>query len=160
MKSNRKSVGRRYLVAKLQEDQGLSRRDAVEVVNAILEWMVDQLRRGKTVEFPFGELKRVKRYFSKWWAEMDDWPANRSPYMIVYDTDGGRDPGPEVFERQKRVRARSSIAILPINPDRSPERSCALWPRGGGLQLHGTECEIVGYSECMMRLTRIIGGRL
>jgi hypothetical protein len=98
-----KSVGRAYLVEKLQE-QGLSRRDAVRILNFVIDEMVKALRRGEEVEFPFGKLKRVKRHFSKWWDEMDDTPANRSPYAIVYQLDGAWYPRPDVWQRPKKGR--------------------------------------------------------
>ena len=56
--------GRAYLVGKLRE-WGLSRRQAVRILNAILAEMKKALRRGREVEFPFGKLKRVRRHFSE-----------------------------------------------------------------------------------------------
>ena len=72
------------LVARLMDECDLSRGQSVAVVNAILERMIYRLRRGHAVEFPYGVLKRVKRYFGKQWGLDDDWPANRDPYTIEY----------------------------------------------------------------------------
>jgi hypothetical protein len=86
MQTKPKNLGRAYLVGKLQAG-GLSRRQAVLVVNIILERMIHALRRGWEVKFPLGKLKLVKRHFSKLWDAIDDWPANRDPYMIVHELD-------------------------------------------------------------------------
>jgi nucleoid DNA-binding protein len=51
--------GRAYLVGKLME-RGLSRRDAVRILNVIFREMGRALRRGEDMEFPFGRLKRVR----------------------------------------------------------------------------------------------------
>ena len=75
--------GRAYLVSKLRE-RGISRRQAVEVVNAILDAMIMALRRGKDVEFPFGRLSRVKRQFGARWDHDDDWPAHRDRYTVKW----------------------------------------------------------------------------
>jgi hypothetical protein len=80
-----KSFGRADLVAKLKADCGLSRRQSVAVVNAVLEWASDHLCRGKTVEIPYGQLRRVRNWFGESWYEADDWPANRKGYTIVYE---------------------------------------------------------------------------
>lgn len=86
MKTKPKSVGRAYLVGRLR-DQGLPRRQAVLVVNVILDRMIHALRRGREVEFPFGTLNRVERHFSEYWDSVHDSPANRSPYVVEYELD-------------------------------------------------------------------------
>lgn len=86
MEQKKGTVGRCYLVDKLRES-GLSRRQSVLVVNTILEAMVDALRRGEDVEFPFGQLSRIRRYFNKSWESADDWPADQDPYTVVYQQD-------------------------------------------------------------------------
>jgi hypothetical protein len=87
MSSELKNLGgRAYLVKKLQDDCGLSRRKATAVVNVILERMIKALKRGWKVEFPFGYLTRARRYFGDRW-DYDDWPANRNPYIIEYCLD-------------------------------------------------------------------------
>lgn len=48
-------------------------------------------------EFPFGELKRVQRHFSKWWDATDDTSANRNPYAIVFERDEAWDPEPNAY---------------------------------------------------------------
>lgn len=65
-----KSFGRAELVAKLQE-QGLSRRQAVRVINVILDCMISVLRRGEPVEFPFGWLGRLNLRYQKYGEYLD-----------------------------------------------------------------------------------------
>ncbi len=74
MANKEKSVGRAYLVKKLQ-DRGLSRRKATRVVNAVLEAMIKALRQGKEVKFPFGKLRRVRKHFGPYWDSIDAGPA-------------------------------------------------------------------------------------
>ena len=101
-----KSIGRAYLVGKLQ-DQGLSRRQSVAVVNVILGRMIHALRRGWEVEFPFGKLTRVKRHFSQWWDAVDDTPANRHLYTVEYELDELGDQELNGWQRPKRGRGRA-----------------------------------------------------
>ena len=89
MVDENRSVGRACLVEKLQE-RGLSRRQAVRILNEIFEEMSHALERGEDVEFPFGKLRRVKRHFGKRWEAVDDWPANRNPYTAEWELD---EPG-------------------------------------------------------------------
>jgi Bacterial DNA-binding protein len=81
-----RNLGRAYLVKKLRE-RGLSRRDAVRILNTIFVEMSKALKRGWEVEFPFGKLKRVKRYFGARGEAVDDWPANRQPYTVEWELD-------------------------------------------------------------------------
>jgi hypothetical protein len=85
-KKQPRNLGRAYLVKKLRE-RGLSRRDSVRILNSILLEMKKALKRGWKVEFPFGKLKRVKRYFGARWEAVDDWPANRQPYTVEWELD-------------------------------------------------------------------------
>jgi hypothetical protein len=89
--------------------RGLSRRQAVRVVNEILQRMIHALRRGWEVEFPLGKLKRMKRHFSKLWDAIDDWPANRDPYTIVHELNeaGDRELHPWAWPRIVTADARS-----------------------------------------------------
>jgi hypothetical protein len=64
MESKQKSLGRAFLVGKLRE-QGLSRRDAVHILNVVLDEMAQALRRREPVEFPFGSLLRVPHFHGK-----------------------------------------------------------------------------------------------
>lgn len=75
--------GREYLVGKLRE-RGLSRRDAVRILNAIFGETIRALGRGQSVEFPFGSLKRIRRV-SKRWLEMGDEPVQ--PYTVEHGLD-------------------------------------------------------------------------
>jgi len=86
MAKHPRTLGRAYLVGKLRE-RGLPRRQAVVVVNAILEHLIKALRRGEEVPFPFGKLKCVRRHFSEYWDIVDDWPANREGYTIKWQLD-------------------------------------------------------------------------
>lgn len=85
MKANKEqkkgTVGRSYRVGKLRKT-GLSRRQSVQVVNAILEGMIHALRCGEDVEIPFGQLRRIRRYFNKWREAADDWPADQDTYTV------------------------------------------------------------------------------
>ena len=87
---NRSLGGRGYLVEKLGE-RGLSRRQAVRILNFILNEMKKTLRRGGSVEFPLGKLVRVRRHFSKHWDNVDDWPANRQRYTVSWELDEAGD---------------------------------------------------------------------
>lgn len=101
--------GRAYLVSKLIEKRGLSRRQATAVVNVILERMIAALKRGWEVEFPFGKLVRVKRHFSQYWDYADDWPANRSPYRVEWELDEASDQQLNGWKRPKgRGRVKST----------------------------------------------------
>ncbi|MGA8731604.1 MAG: hypothetical protein WB608_22790, partial [Terracidiphilus sp.] len=82
-KQEPKSVGRAYLEKGLAE-QGHSRRCSVEILNAIFEAMIYGLKRGESVEFPFGKLTRARKQFGQWWDHADDWPAHREPYEVKW----------------------------------------------------------------------------
>ena len=84
------NLGRAYLVGKLRK-RGLSRRQTVYILNAIFREMAAALSRGRSVEFPFGKLKRVKRRFNKYWEAIDDHPANRAPYTVEWQLDEAGD---------------------------------------------------------------------
>lgn len=51
-------------------------------LNAIFEEMIEALRRGRDVEYPFGRLKRVKR-LSERWLSIGDEPM--SPYTVEHE---------------------------------------------------------------------------
>lgn len=86
MEKKPQNLGRAYLVEKLRE-RGLSKRDSVRIVNFIFAAMAKTLKRGGVVPFPFGNLKRVKRHFHRWWDHVGDTPANRSPYTVEHELD-------------------------------------------------------------------------
>jgi hypothetical protein len=110
MDSKPRNLGRAYLVGKLMES-GLSRRQAVLVVNVILERMIRALKRGWEVEFPLGKLKRVKRHFSKLWDAIGDWSASRDPHTIVHELDeaGDRELHPWAWPQSGTAVARSRL---------------------------------------------------
>jgi nucleoid DNA-binding protein len=64
MESKPKNLGRAYLVSKLSE-LGLSRRDAVRILNFVLYEIAQALRRREPVEFPFGSLLRARHFHGK-----------------------------------------------------------------------------------------------
>jgi len=59
MESKPKNLGRAYLIDKLRE-RGLSRRDSAKIVRFVFKEMAGALKRGESVEFPFGTLRRVR----------------------------------------------------------------------------------------------------
>jgi hypothetical protein len=75
--------GRAYLVGKLRE-RGLSKRQTVRILNMIFREMGQALKLGGGVEFPFGNLKKVKP-LSKRWLMMDDEPMK--PFTVEHDLD-------------------------------------------------------------------------
>lgn len=75
--------GRAYLAGKLRE-VGVSRRDAVRILNVVFREMGKALRRGKYVEFPFGHLKAVKK-LSQRWEMLNDEPMR--PYTVEHELD-------------------------------------------------------------------------
>lgn len=82
MESKPKSLGRAYLVGKLRE-LGLSRRDAVRILNFVLNEMAQALRRREPVEFPLGTLRRVRHFHE----EEGQVPGEDQNYLqeAVYD---------------------------------------------------------------------------
>jgi hypothetical protein len=66
--------------------------------------MRQALARGRVVEFPYGKLKRVKRHFSKYWDNVDDWPANREPYTVEWQLDEAGDQELNGWKRPKKSR--------------------------------------------------------
>lgn len=74
-------------------EHGLSRRQAVSVLNFIFTEMKNALRRGREVEFPFGRLTRARRHFSKHWDAIKTvlrigsctrWSGNWTKRVIVF----------------------------------------------------------------------------
>lgn len=63
----------------------MSRRQAVLIVNVILECMIKALRCGEGVVFPFRRLIRERRHFNKYWDMVDDWPADRQEYTVEWE---------------------------------------------------------------------------
>lgn len=99
-------IGRSHLVAKLRES-GLSRRQSVQVVNAIPEAMIDALRRGEDVEFPFGQLSRIERCINKHWEAIDDLgrpDQNRSTVVYQVDMDAEWSSARRSWPRLARPR--------------------------------------------------------
>ena len=104
-----KSFGRADLVKLLEESEGLSRRKATLVVNAILEAMIARLKRGRKVKLPYGRLEVVRRYFNAYWKRIDDWPADQPGYTVgwVLDLKDEMELYPELFPKRKARRRRA-----------------------------------------------------
>jgi len=49
------------------------------IVNTILDRMINALKRGWRVEFPFGYLQKIKRPVLRYRDEWNDWYWNRGP---------------------------------------------------------------------------------
>lgn len=98
--------GRAYLVKRLREKCGLSRRQATAVVNVILERMIRALKRGWEVEFPYGILVRVRRSVTYRWGEM----GGRFPYRLDWQLDraGARELSGETQPKRGASRPRAT----------------------------------------------------
>jgi len=66
---------------------GHSRRESVWIVNTIIERMIEALKRGRKVEFPFGYLQKVKRMSFSYRDKWNDWYWDRSEYIVEYVID-------------------------------------------------------------------------
>jgi nucleoid DNA-binding protein len=82
---SRRILAGAYLVGKLRE-HGLSRRDAVRILNAIFDEMSKALARDEPVEFPFGVLVKL----SKRWEMMDDEPMKPDTVEHLLFAEGGQ----------------------------------------------------------------------
>jgi nucleoid DNA-binding protein len=88
MESKPRNLGRAYLVDKLRK-RGLSRRDSVRIVKIVFDEMAQALKRGETVEFPLGTLRRVRHQRKK----MRGWflgkirTIYKRPYTVKYELD-------------------------------------------------------------------------
>ncbi len=82
--------GRAYLVAKLRE-RGLSKRDAVRILNQVFSLMKAALRRGEDVESPFGFL-RVDRHRHRpkrgWQLNQTITTTYKKPFTVVLHEEG------------------------------------------------------------------------
>ena len=78
------SVGREYLKKRLMK-QGHSRRQSVEILDAIFATMSAALARDEEVEFAYGKLVRARKRFGQWWDLADDWPAHRQGYTVEWE---------------------------------------------------------------------------
>ena len=109
MEKQPRNLGRAFLVKELGR-RGLSRRDAVQIVNFVFREMSKALARGEEVPFPFGKLVRARRHFSQYWDSIDDWPANRQGYTVEWylDKAGLRLLYPEDFARALKQGRRGS----------------------------------------------------
>ena len=98
--------GRAYLVQRLMDQQDLSRRQATEIVNIILERMIRALKRGWEVEFPYGILVRVKRSVTYRWGEM----GGRFPYRLDWQLDraGARELSGKTQPKRGASRPRAT----------------------------------------------------
>ena len=74
--------GRGYLAEKLRE-RGVSRRQAVRILNLIFAEMKQTLARGRPVEFPCGTLRRVRKV-SRHWEIIGDEPMRPNIPQTYY----------------------------------------------------------------------------
>jgi nucleoid DNA-binding protein len=114
----RKLGGRAYLVSRLGE-LGISRRQAKRIVNMVFDEISRALRRGESVEFPFGYLKAKKGRRSE------------TPLTIEHIPD---DEGWKLLEGEKLVPAAAGWSLPPdkrsfanlwtpkLKPVKKPER--------------------------------------
>jgi len=88
MESKPKNLGRAYLIGKLRE-RGLSRRDSARIVNFVLKEMAEALKRGESVEFPLGTLRRVRHQRTKQrgWFLGRIRTIYKRPYTVKYELD-------------------------------------------------------------------------
>jgi hypothetical protein len=106
MESKPKSLGRAYLVGKLRE-LGLSRRDAVRILNFVLNEMAQALRRRELVEFPLGVLLRVPHFHGKKRGKFLG--KTRTIYRSRYTvTHGLSDEGYKLLNGKKEEQAAGS----------------------------------------------------
>jgi hypothetical protein len=88
MESKPKNLGRAYLVGALRK-RGLSRRESVCIVNFVLREMAQALKRGESVEFPLGALRRVRHQHSKtrgWFLDRLT-STYKKPYTVKHELD-------------------------------------------------------------------------
>jgi nucleoid DNA-binding protein len=88
MESKPKNLGRAYLMDKLRE-RGLSRRDSARIVNFVLKEMAEALKRGESVEFPLGTLRRVRHQRTKQrgWFLGKITTIYKRPYTVKHELD-------------------------------------------------------------------------
>lgn len=103
--SKSKSKGRAYLVKELQR-RGVSRRQAVKILDLVFSEVSQALKRGEEVEFPFGRLRRVRsRLVNK------NWVRDRRGYTVDLELDeaGERLLSPSVLRELNLERLRNAI---------------------------------------------------
>ena len=64
--------------------RGMSRRDAVRMINFIFKELKRALARNDEVEFACGTLLRVRKSFGEWWGS-HDWPAHLQGYTVEWE---------------------------------------------------------------------------
>jgi len=111
MESKPNSLGRAYLVGKLRE-RGLSRRDAVRILNVVLDEMAQALRRREIVEFPFGSLLRVPNFH--WKTRGKFLGKTRTIYRRRYTiTHGFGEEGYRLLNEKKEESGPPGTAVAP-----------------------------------------------
>jgi nucleoid DNA-binding protein len=112
MESKAKGMNKGDIVGNLRE-RGLSRRNAVRFLNAVLAEMAAALQRGEEVEFPFGSLKRVPHAHKK----QRGWFLNKlttiynNPYTVVLEVSAD---GEELLKETKKVHRRLELPPRPV----------------------------------------------
>lgn len=74
--------GRAYLSNKLREI-GLSRHDAIRILDGVLEAMKEALKRGEAVEFPFGQLVQRRLWHQDGEVVIEGRRAKRRAHTVV-----------------------------------------------------------------------------
>ena len=109
--------GRAYLVAKLQE-LGASRRQAGRIINLVFAEMKQALKRGESVEFPFGYLERVRHPHRKQrgWFLHRITTTYKKPYTVRHRLDavGRYILDKMALEEQRRAGAAAPPRHRPV----------------------------------------------
>ena len=115
MENKPKSLGRAYLVGKLRE-RGWTRRESARIVNFVLNEMTQALKRGESVEFPLGTLRRVRHQRSKQrgWFLGRIRTIYKRPYTVKHELN---EEGYKLLNGKKYREARSGGAGHTHSPE-------------------------------------------
>jgi hypothetical protein len=112
MESKPKSLGRAYLIGKLRE-LGWSRRESARIVKFVLSEMAQALKRGESVEFPLGTLRRVRhqRTRQRGWFLGRIRTIYKRPYTVKHELD---EEGYKLLnEKKKKESGPPGAAVAP-----------------------------------------------
>ncbi len=92
------------IVKKLRE-RSLSRRDAVRILDAVLDEMAAALKRGESVELPFGSLKRVRHAHRQQRGRFlnRNTTIYKKPYTVILESSALRKRLQQIKEAQDRI---------------------------------------------------------
>jgi len=99
MEGKPKNLGRAYLIDQLRQ-RGLSRRDSTRIVRFVFKEMAKALKRGESVEFPLGTLRRVRHQRPKrrGWFLNKITTIYKRPYTVKYELD---EEGSNMLNKKK-----------------------------------------------------------